>query len=123
MKVRGVRGATTVQENTEQEILKATRELLEEMLKLNEIKEDNITSIFLSMTSDLDQVFPAVAARRIGLTDTPLLCTQELEIEGALERCIRVLIHYNTTKTLTEINHIYLREAENLRPDIVDRRK
>ncbi|MCK8827262.1 chorismate mutase [Natroniella acetigena] len=120
MKVRGVRGATTVKENTEQEVLEATRELLEEMLKLNEIKEEDIASIFLSMTSDLDQVFPAVAAREIGLTDTPLLCTQELEVKGALEKCIRILIHYNTIKSLTEINHIYLREAESLRLDLVE---
>ncbi|MCK8816919.1 chorismate mutase [Natroniella sulfidigena] len=120
MKVRGVRGATTVKENTEEDILEATRELLQEMIKDNEIKEEDIASIFFSMTSELDQAFPAVAAREIGLTDTPLLCTKELEIEGALKKCIRILIHYNTSKELTEINHIYLREAESLRLDLVE---
>lgn len=121
MKVRGIRGATTVENNDSQEILSATKRLLKEMIKANNIKEENIASVFFSMTSDLDQEFPAVAARLLGWKDAALFCTKELEIEEALAKCIRVLIHYNSDKSLAEINHIYLKKAKNLRPDLVEK--
>ncbi|GAB6138430.1 chorismate mutase [Halanaerobaculum tunisiense] len=121
MKVRGIRGAITVEKNSSQEILSATEELLQELIAVNNIKEDNIASVFFSMTSDLDQAFPAKAARELGWSQIPLFCTQELEVEGALAKCIRVLIHYNTDQSITEVNHIYLRKAKSLRPDLAEK--
>ncbi|WP_027340526.1 chorismate mutase [Halonatronum saccharophilum] len=117
--VRGIRGAVTVKSNDEKEILSATKVLLEKMIRANDLKEERIASIFFSTTSDLTKAFPAVAAREIGWISVPLFCTKELDIEGSLEKCIRILIHYNTKKSLEEIEHIYLREAKSLRPDLI----
>ncbi|TDX53315.1 chorismate mutase [Orenia marismortui] len=117
--IRGIRGAITVMNNDKNEILSATKELLEEIVESNNIDQDMIASVIFSMTSDLNQAFPAVAAREIGWTAVPLFCSQELEVEGALKKCIRVLIHYNTNKKADEIRHIYLREAKKLRPDLI----
>ncbi|OCL26064.1 chorismate mutase [Orenia metallireducens] len=119
--IRGIRGAITVESNDTEEILVATKELLEKVTEENGIIEDRIASIFFSMTSDLDQAFPAVAARELGWTNVPLFCVKELDIEGSLSRCIRILIHYNTDKEQDQIKHIYLREAKRLRPDLVEK--
>ncbi|GAB6098470.1 chorismate mutase [Halanaerocella petrolearia] len=121
MQVRGIRGAVTVEENSEKQILVATEELLEQLIAANDLQQEHIASIIFSMTSDLDQAFPAQAARELGWSEVPLFCTKELEINGALEKCIRVLIHYNTDKSLADINHIYLKKAKKLRPDLVER--
>jgi len=118
--IRGIRGAITVENNDKEEILVATKELLEKVAEENGIVEDKIASIFFSMTSDLDQVFPAVAARELGWINVPLFCVKELDIEGSLSKCIRVLIHYNTKKEQNQINHIYLKGAKVLRPDLVE---
>ena len=117
--IRGIRGAITVKNNTKQDILAATEELLEEMIAENDLVEEKMASIFFSLTSDLDAVFPAVAARNIGYEQVALFCSQELDIKDGLEKCIRVLIHYNTDIKQKDIKHIYLRQAKNLRPDLV----
>jgi chorismate mutase len=118
MKVRGVRGAITVDRDDKDEILAATKELLGGLVDANGIDVDDVASVFFSMTPDLHAVFPAVAARQINWQMVPLFCTQELEIEGALPLCVRVLIHWNTLKTPQDIKHLYLRGAKKLRPDL-----
>lgn len=115
MLVRGIRGATSVLGNTKEEIIAATKELLSEIVKSNRIRIEDISSIIFSATDDIDAEFPAVAARELGWEDTPLLCTREIAVAGSLPRCIRILLHVNTDKKPAEINHVYLREAVNLR--------
>ena len=115
MQIRGIRGATTVKNNDKKDILAATKELLSEIVKANQIRIEDIASIIFSATKDLDAEFPAVAAREIGWNETPLLCTKEIEVPGGLEKCIRVLILVNSDKTQKEIKNIYLKEAVNLR--------
>ena len=117
MYLRGIRGATTASANTKEAIIAATEELLMEMINLNTLETENIASIFLSTTTDLNKEFPAVAARKIGLNETPLLCLHEMEVENALTKCIRILIHINTTKKQTEFKPVYLKNAISLRPD------
>ncbi|MBF0198234.1 MAG: chorismate mutase [Planctomycetes bacterium] len=117
--LRGVRGAITVSADTKDEILDATEELLKAMAENNNIDVDDVASIFFSLSPDLHSAFPAAAARRINWTSVALFCQQELEISGAMEKCIRVLIHWNTDKAPAEIKHIYLRDATRLRPDLI----
>ncbi|MEE8417267.1 MAG: chorismate mutase [candidate division Zixibacteria bacterium] len=117
MRTRGVRGAIVVKENTRQAIFDATVELLEEILQKNSIPTEEIASIFLTATTDLDAEFPAYAARRMGLTSVPLLCAQEMEVPGAMRSVIRALIHFNTEKKQSEIINRYLGGAQKLRPD------
>jgi chorismate mutase len=112
-----VRGATTVEANEREAILEATRELLGQMVADNEIEVEDVASVIFSTTPDLDAEFPALAARQMGWHDTALFCTHEMAVPGALPRCIRVLLHWNTPKSLTDIRHPYLRDAANLRPD------
>src|SRR3989338_7914634 len=110
MLVCGVRGATSVGSNTKEAILDATKELLSKMLSENNFMVDEIASIIFSATKDLNAEFPAVAARELGWNDTPLLCTNEIDVPGSLPRCIRVLLHVNTDKNPREIKHIYLKD-------------
>ena len=119
MSCRGVRGATTVATNDRAAILAATRELLAEMVATNDIEIADVASVIFTATADLDAVYPAVAAREMGWTDTPLLCMQELAVEGSLARCVRVLMHWNTSLAPSEIRHVYLEGARQLRPDLV----
>jgi len=114
---RGVRGAVTVHENTEEAILAATRELLQIIIKRNEMHPDDIASVYFTTTADLNATYPALAARQIGWSDVALLCGHEMAVPGGLEKCIRVLIHWNTPRSAREIVHVYLREAQSLRPD------
>jgi len=116
--VRGIRGATTVKKDRPEDVLKATRELLELMQKENAFTMEDIASVLFTVTSDIRSAFPAEAARAIGWDKVPLLCFQEIEVPGALPRCIRVLVHINTDKSQEEIKHIYLREARQLRQDL-----
>jgi len=116
--VRGVRGATTCDGNREDEILAATRELLEYLVKANDMRPEDIASAILTVTPDLDAAFPAKAARQMGWSRVPLMCAQEIAVPGALPRCIRVLVHWNTEKAQSEIVHGYLRGATSLRPDL-----
>ncbi|MCC6749053.1 MAG: chorismate mutase [Deltaproteobacteria bacterium] len=115
--MRGVRGATTAEENTAAAIVEAARELLSTLLKANQIQAQDVASIFFTSTADLTSAFPAQAARELGYSDTPILCSQELPVPGALPRCIRVLLHWNTARRADEIKHVYLRDAVRLRPD------
>ncbi len=117
VKVRGVRGATTVTSDNADEVLAATRELLNMLVRVNNIDVDDIASIYLTTTKDLLSTYPAFAARQLGWFDVALLCGHEMEVPGGLPLCIRVLIHWNTDKAAKEIGHVYLREARSLRPD------
>ncbi|MGQ9497776.1 MAG: chorismate mutase [Desulfotomaculales bacterium] len=116
--VRGLRGATTVDDNTRASILDATRELLLTLVKENNIAIEDIASIFFTATPDLNAEFPALAARELGWIKTPLLCATEIDVPGSTPRCIRVLMHVNTSKEQQELKHVYLRGAVSLRPDI-----
>ncbi len=119
MRVRGVRGATTASANTREAVLEATRELLQEVLRANEISDfEDIASILFTTTPDLTATFPAEAARELGMQLVPLLCASEIAVPGRLPSCIRVLLHINTTKALKDVVHVYLRDARALRPDI-----
>jgi prephenate dehydratase len=118
MPVRGIRGATTAADNTEIAIFDATEELLRWLTAANELRPADIASIVFSVTPDLNATFPARAARQLGWTEVPLLDTVEIPVPGALPRCIRVLIHWNTDRPIEVIQHGYLREATSLRPDL-----
>lgn len=118
MPVRGVRGATTAEMNSRRAVLDATLELLEEMARANNIRAEELASALFTVTPDLNAGFPARAARMLGWTDVPLLGAQEQAVPGALERCIRVLLHWNTDLPQASIHHVYLREAEQLRSDL-----
>ncbi|MEX0710998.1 MAG: chorismate mutase [Pirellulales bacterium] len=118
MRCRGVRGATTVETNSRDEILKATRQLLALMIRQNGIEPGDVASAIFTATPDLNAEFPALAARQLGWLEVPLLCTHEMTIPGSLPRCIRILLHWNTDKPPREIQHVYIREAASLRPDL-----
>jgi len=118
--VYAIRGATTVKENNKEEILTSTQELLLEIIEQNRLAEDEIVSIFFTMTQDLNAVFPAQAARRLGWKFIPLMCATEVDVPGSLSKCVRVLVHINPDHEMSKIEHVYLREAEKLRPDLVN---
>ncbi|WP_390896900.1 chorismate mutase [Rubinisphaera margarita] len=119
MRVRGIRGAISAEDNTREAILEATHVLLKEVLSANQITEyDDVVSAVFTTSPDLTACFPAEAARVLGMNEVPLLCASEIAVPGALPNCIRVLLHVNTTKSQKEIRHIYLREAARLRPDM-----
>lgn len=118
MKFRGVRGATTADENSADAILRATRALLRAMIEENEIDEDDVASIIFTTTPDLTAAFPAKAARDLGWSRTALLGCQEIDAPDGIPRCIRILIHWNTPKTLDEVRHVYMAGALALRPDL-----
>lgn len=120
MACRGVRGATTVPMNEREEILTATRQLLALMIRTNGIAMEDVASANFTVTKDLDAEFPALAARQLGWLDVPLLCSYEVSVPGSLGYCIRVLVLWNTDKRQDEIYHVYLREAQRLRPDLCD---
>ena len=116
IKTRGIRGATTADSNTREDILEASRELLIELVEANDIDTDDIASLTFSTTTDLTAEFPAVAARvQLGWTDIPMMCCHEMDVPGGQERCVRVMILVNTDKNIREIKHIYLRGATYLR--------
>jgi chorismate mutase len=117
MQIRGVRGATSVKANTKDNILNETSYLLEQLMTANDIEIDNVASIFFSLTEDLNAEFPAIAARKLGFYNTPLLCLNEVNVPGSLKQCIRILMHLNSSKAQAEIKHIYLNEAKSLRPE------
>jgi chorismate mutase len=118
MACRGVRGATTLDRNEREEILTVTRQLLALMLRQNGIQSADVASAIFTTTPDIDAEFPALAARQLGLIDVPLLCGHEMTVPGSLPLCIRILLHWNTDKSQAEIQHVYVREAKRLRPDI-----
>jgi chorismate mutase len=118
MKFRGVRGATTAEANTAEAILSATQELIEAMIQENEIDEEDVASVIITTTPDLNACYPAKAARDLGWRRTALMGCQEIDHPEGIPRCIRVLIHWNTLKTLDDIKHVYMEGALALRPDL-----
>ncbi|GBD23398.1 Chorismate mutase AroH [bacterium HR29] len=118
MPVRGIRGATTVPQNTREAIIEATRELLQVMVEANGITPEDIASAWFTTTPDLNAEFPAVAARQMGWTFVPLMCSHEMDVPGSLRMCLRILLHVNTEKSPHDIRHVYLRGARVLRPDL-----
>lgn len=123
MRCLGVRGATTVADNSRVAILEATSGLLNEIITVNRITLEDIASAVFTATPDLDAAYPAEAARELGWTQTPLLCMQEMQVVGSLRRCIRVLIHWNTQHAPSEIYHVYLGGAQALRPDLIEEKR
>jgi len=115
-----VRGATTCEEDTKEEITRATQELVSAILEKNSIPQKQIVSILFTATSDLVSEFPATAARGLGLDDVPLMCAQELEVTGSMPRCIRLMMHIDTDKQKSDIHHIFLGNAQALRKDLTD---
>lgn len=120
MMCRGLRGAITVENNTAEEILGATGELLQALVAANDLQRDQVASIVFTTTIDLNAAFPAVAARELGWTDVALLNAHEMAVPGSLPRCVRILIHVNTERGPEELRHVYLRDARKLRPDLAD---
>ncbi|MBU6428339.1 MAG: chorismate mutase [Cyanobacteria bacterium REEB65] len=116
--MRAIRGATTVEGNTRDAILSATADLLGEIVAANGLTTDDLVSVLFTMTSDLDAVFPAEAARQLGWSLIPLLCASEIPVPGSLPHCIRVLVHVDSTKPQSALCHVYLRDAAQLRPDL-----
>jgi len=119
MGMRGVRGAITVKANTRDAMLRGTRRLLKSLVEANDIQVADLASVIFTATPDLDAVYPAVAARAMGWTEVPLLCMQEMAVAGSLDRCIRVLMHWNTDREDSDVRHVYLEGARALRPDLV----
>jgi len=106
-----------VPENTKEAIIAATKELLQKMIKINEIEISDVACILFTTTSDLNAAFPAAAARALGWTQVPLLCGHEMNVPGSLSGCLRVLVLFNTNKRNEDIVHVYLGDAETLRDE------
>lgn len=121
--MRGVRGATTADDNTAESILAATRELLQQVIAANGIQEDDVASVIFTTTPDLTAAYPAKAARQLGWTRTALMGSVEMDVPDGLPYCVRLLIHWNTAKTMDEVVHIFLKGAVALRPDITKNQK
>lgn len=119
VKVRGVRGAVTVETDDAAAIHAASQRLLLEIVERNAIELDDIASVLFTLTPDVRAAFPALAARDMGWTHVPMLHAVEIDVPGAMPRCIRVMMHVNTARSMEEIEHVYLGEAAKLRPDLV----
>jgi chorismate mutase len=117
-KVRGLRGATTCEENTPEQINEVTQELLIEMLERNGVSHDDVISVLFTTTPDLTASFPATAARGVGFGDVPLLCASEINVPGSMPLTVRVLMHAYTERAREELRHVYLRKAPSLRDDL-----
>ncbi|MCC3380914.1 chorismate mutase [Paenibacillus farraposensis] len=119
---RGIRGATTVANNEENEILEATSQLLDEIVSYNEIQPEDISNVWITVTHDLDAAFPAKAIRQLdGWDMVPLMCALEIPVAGSLPKCIRLMVQVNTHKSQREIKHVYLNGAQALRPDLASK--
>ena len=116
--VRAIRGATTVETDTEDQVTTRVRALLGAILERNGLAKDDLISIVFTATDDVVSMFPAAAARTMGLGDVPLLCARELAVVGGQPRCIRVLMHATTDRVRGEIEHVYLESARGLRDDL-----
>lgn len=115
MRCRGIRGATTVENNTGKEILEATKELLGLLIDANHIDKNEVASTIFTTTEDLNAEFPAMAARQMGWTHVPLMCGREINVPGSLKKCLRILILINTEKSAQEVVHVYIKGAKDLR--------
>lgn len=118
MKMRGIRGAITVDADDSQAIVSATKRLLQQMLEANGVELDDIASVLFSLTPDLRAAFPALGAREMGWVNVPMLHFSEIDVPGSLGRVIRVLMHVNTSRAQHEIEHVYLEGSRVLRPDL-----
>ena len=118
--VRALRGATTVDADTTEQIDDRVRTLVSTMLSRNGIDKEDLISIIFTATDDIHATFPATSARRLGLGDVPLLCARELDIVGGTPRCVRVLMHLTTERSRGELHHVYLEGARGLRDDLPD---
>lgn len=117
--IRGIRGATTVLKNEEEMIISTTKQLLDEMITVNEVKAETVAQVLITVTHDLNATFPAKAMRLLnGWQFVPVMCSQEIPVPNSLERCIRVMMTVNTDLAQEEISHIYLEGAVKLRPDL-----
>ncbi len=116
--LRALRGATTCESDTPEEIYAVTQELLLAMMERNDLDHDDVVSLILTTSPDLTSAFPATGARGVGFGDVPLLCASEIDVPGAMARCVRVMMHIYTTRARTEIRHVYLRKAQSLRDDL-----
>ena len=116
---RGIRGAITASENSKESIISACKELLQKMFELNEVEIGDIACIWFTTTQDLNEAFPAAAARDMGWINTALLCGHEMNVPNSLSNCIRVMMLVNTNKASKDIKHVYLKGAKTLRPDLV----
>lgn len=114
-----VRGATTVEYDNKEEMLASTTELIEKILESNKIKVEDIISVIFTCTRDLKSSYPSEAARNLGIIHAGLLCFQEMYVEGSMEKCIRILMHVNSEKKQSEVQHIFLNRAISLRPDLM----
>lgn len=117
--IRGIRGAITVDDNRRELIVEAAKELVTAMLAVNDLSAEDVASIIFTVTPDLTAEFPAVGARAAGLGLVPLLCSVEIPVPGSQPRCIRALMHANCSLRQDQVRHVYLREAQSLRPDLV----
>ncbi|MDX8046123.1 chorismate mutase [Gracilibacillus sp. S3-1-1] len=119
--IRGIRGATTVNSNDADEIVAATKEMIETMAAKNEVDPETIASVIISVTPDLNATFPAKALRLIdGWKYVPVMCMPEINVPGSLPKCIRVMMTVNTPKSQKEIEHVYVNDAIKLRPDLIE---
>lgn len=114
-----IRGANSVLANTKEAILEATEAMLKEVILQNHLNDEDMVSIFFSATKDLDAVYPAVAARKLGITNASLLCLQEMQVEGSLKQCVRLLMHVENGLSQKDVQHVYLGETISLRPDLM----
>ncbi|MGE7184744.1 chorismate mutase [Peribacillus sp. NPDC006672] len=121
--IRGIRGATTVEKDSEMEVIAAVEKLMAEIIQVNEIDPDMVASVFFSATDEIRSVFPAKALRKFeGWTYVPVTCMKEIPVSNSLQFCIRVMIHVNTAKSQKEIQHVYQAGATVLRPDLKQKR-
>lgn len=119
MNVRGIRGAITVEQNDADEIVRASKDMLEKLVSDNDVIPEDISQVWFTVTPDLNAVFPAKALRLLeGFQYVPVMCAKEIDVPGSLSKCIRVMVTVNTMKAQEEINHVYLKEAVKLRPDL-----
>jgi len=116
--VRALRGATTLDADTTEQMEQRVQTLLGEMIERNAVHHDDIISIVFTATDDLHSMFPATAARALGLGDLPLLCARELDVEGATPRCVRILMHLNTERVPHDLRHVYLEKAQGLNDEL-----
>ncbi|NEE03998.1 chorismate mutase [Phytoactinopolyspora halotolerans] len=118
MRVRAVRGATQLEVDEAEHLLERTAELMQAVLKRNDLTADDVISIFLTATPDLRSAFPAAAVRGLGITDVPLMCAQEMDVHGAMPRVVRLMAHVQTPRTRDDIRHVYLHGTTVLRDDL-----
>lgn len=120
MPVRALRAAITIDVDNLDEVLARTTSLLEALYERNGLSHDDVVSILFTATSDIRSAPPAAAARAFGLIDVPLLCAQEMDVDGSLQMCIRLMLHIETDQARDELRHVFLRGATKLRPELAE---